>query len=84
MVMCTMLSRVADSMTIPRVKTDTPKTKTIVDEVKAKGRVIKNREEKISIIEGLKVDYVNVSIGSSIKVGDLTSTTLAPAGVARK
>jgi len=70
MVMCTMLSRVADSMTIPRVKTDTPKTKTIVDEVKAKGRVIKNREEKISIIEGLKVDYVNVSIGSSIKVGD--------------
>lgn len=70
MVMCTMLSRIADSMTIPRVKTDTPKTKTIVDEVKAQGRVIKNREEKISTIEGLKVDYVNVSIGSSIKVGD--------------
>lgn len=70
MVMCTMLSRAADSMTIPRVKIDTPKTRTIVDEVKAKGRVLKNREEKISTIEGLKVDYVNVSIGSSIKVGD--------------
>jgi len=70
MVMCTMLSRAADSMTIPRVKTDTPKTRTIVDEVKAQGRVLKNREEKISTIEGLKVDYVNVSIGSSIKVGD--------------
>lgn len=70
MVMCTMLSRAADSMTIPRVKTDTPKTKTIVDEVKAQGRVIKNREEKISTVEGLKVDYINVSIGSSIKVGD--------------
>lgn len=70
MVMCTMLSRVADSMTIPRVKTDTPKTKTIVDEVKAQGRVLKNREEKISTIEGLKVDYVNVSVGSIIKVGD--------------
>ncbi|WP_300386831.1 hypothetical protein, partial [Clostridium sp.] len=70
MVMCTMLSRAADSMTIPRVKIDKPKTKTIVDEVKAKGRVIKNREEKISTIEGLKVDYVNVSIGSIIKVGD--------------
>lgn len=70
MVMCTMLSRVADSMTIPRVQIDKPKTKTIVDEVKAQGRVIKNREEKISTIEGLKVDYVNVSIGSSIKVGD--------------
>lgn len=70
MVMCTMLSRVADSMTIPRVQVDKPKTKTIVDEVKAQGRVIKNREEKISTIEGLKVDYVNVSIGSTIKVGD--------------
>ena len=41
-----------------------------VDELKAQGRVLKNREEKISTIEGLKVDYVNVSIGSSIKVGD--------------
>lgn len=70
MVMCTMLSRAANSMTIPRVKTDKPKTKTIVDEVKAQGRVIKNREEKIATIEGLKVDYVNVSIGSSVKVGD--------------
>lgn len=70
MVMCTMLSRAADSMTIPRIKVDKPKTKTIVDEVKAQGRVVKNREEKISIVEGLKVDYVNVSIGSNIKVGD--------------
>lgn len=70
MVMCTMLSRAADSMTIPRVKVDKAKTRTIVDEVKAQGRVVKNREEKISTIEGLKVDYVNVSIGSSIKVGD--------------
>ena len=70
MILCTMLSRAADSMTIPRVKIDKPKTKTIVDEVKAQGRIIKNREEKISAIEGLKVNYVNVSIGSSIKVGD--------------
>ena len=70
MVLCTMFSRLADSMTIPRVKTDSAKVKTIVEEVKAQGRVVKNREEKISSIEGLKVDYVNVSIGSSIKVGD--------------
>ena len=67
---CTMLSRAADSMTIPRIKVDTPKSKTIVDEVKAKGVVAKNREEKISVVEGLKIDYVNISVGSSIKVGD--------------
>lgn len=70
MIGCTVLSRAADSMTIPRVKVDTPKSKTIVDEVKAKGVVAKNREEKISVVEGLKIDYVNISVGSSIKVGD--------------
>lgn len=70
MIGCTMLSRAADSMTIPRVKVDSPKSKTIVDEVKAKGVVSKNREEKISVVEGLKIDYVNISVGSSIKVGD--------------
>ena len=70
MIGCTMLSRAADSMTIPRLKVDTPKSKTIVDEVKAKGVVAKNREEKISVVEGLKIDYVNISVGSSIKVGD--------------
>ena len=70
MIGCTMLSRAADSMTIPRIKVDNPKSKTIVDEVKAKGVVAKNREEKISVVEGLKIDYVNISVGSSIKVGD--------------
>ena len=70
MIGCTMLSRAADSMTIPRVKVDKPKTKTIVDEITAKGVVAKNREEKISVVEGLKINYVNISVGSSIKVGD--------------
>ena len=70
MIGCTMLSRAADSMTIPRIKVDTPKSKTIVDEVKAKGVVAKNREEKISVVEGLKIDYVNISVVSSIKFWD--------------
>ena len=70
MIGCTMLSRAADSMTIPRVKVDKPKTKTIVDEITAKGVVVKNREEKISVVEGLKINYVNISEGSNIKVRD--------------
>ena len=70
MIGCTMLSRAADSMTIPRVKVDKPKTKTIVDEITAKGVVVKNREEKIHVVEGLKINHVNISEGSSIKVGD--------------
>lgn len=70
MIICTMLSRFADSLTIPVITTESPKTKTIVDEVKANGRIVKSREEKISIVEGLKIDYVNVSLGSTIKIGD--------------
>ena len=71
MIGCTMLSRFADSLTIPVIKTEKPKVKTMVDEVKASGRVVKNREEKISIIEGLKIEYVNVSVGTLIKTGDV-------------
>ncbi|MBM6837363.1 HlyD family efflux transporter periplasmic adaptor subunit, partial [Clostridium saudiense] len=67
----TILSRFADSLTIPVIKTEKPKVKTMVDEVKASGRVVKNREEKISIIEGLKVEYINVSVGTLIKSGDV-------------
>ena len=71
MIGCTMLSRFADSLTIPVIKTEKPKVKTMVDEVKASGRVVKNREEKISTIEGLKIEYVNVSVGALIKAGDV-------------
>lgn len=71
MIGCTILSRFADSLTIPVIKTEKPKVKTMVDEVKASGRVVKNREEKISIIEGLKVEYINVSVGTLIKSGDV-------------
>ena len=71
MILCTILSRFADSLTIPVIKTDKPKTKVILDEVKVDGRIVKNREDKVSILEGLKVDYVNVSIGSMVKEGDI-------------
>ncbi len=71
MIGCTILSRVADSMTIPRVKVDNIKSKTIIDNLTAQGRVIKNREEKISVVEGLKINHVNISEGSVIKFGEI-------------
>lgn len=72
-ILCTILSRFADSLTIPVIKTDKPKTKVILDEVKVDGRIVKNREDKIAILEGLKVDYVNVNVNVAymIKVGDV-------------
>lgn len=70
MIGCTMLSRFADSLTIPVIQTEKPKVKTMVDEVKAEGRIEKNREEKIPVVEGLKVEYVNVSVGAQVKAGD--------------
>lgn len=71
MVLCTLLSRFADSLTIPVVTIESAKSKTMVDEITAEGRIVKNREDKISIVEGLKVDYVNVYEGTTIELGEV-------------
>ena len=66
----TILSRFADSLLIPIVKTETSKGMTITHEVEANGSIIQNREEGIDVIENLKVSHVNVYPGSEIKEGD--------------
>ena len=70
MFILTILSRFADSLLIPIVKTETSKGMTITHEVEANGSIIQNREEGIDVIENLKVSYVNVYPGSEIKEGD--------------
>lgn len=66
----TILSRFADSLLIPIVKTETSKGMTITHEVEVNGSIIQNREEGIDVLENLKVSYVNVYPGSEIKEGD--------------
>ena len=70
MFILTILSRFADSLLIPIVKTETSKGMTITNEVEANGSIIQNREEGIDVIENLKVSHVNVYPGSEIKEGD--------------
>ena len=70
MFILTILSRFADSLLIPIVKTETSKGMTITHEVEANGSIIQNREEGIDVIENLKVSHVNVYPGSEIKEGD--------------
>ena len=70
MFILTILSRFADSLLIPIVKTETLKGMTITHEVEANGSIIQNREEGIDVIENLKVSHVNVYPGSEIKEGD--------------
>lgn len=70
MFILTILSRFADSLLIPIVKTETLKGMTITHEVEANGNIIQNREEGIDVIENLKVSHVNVYPGSEIKEGD--------------
>ena len=70
MFILTILSRFADSLLIPIVKTETLKGMTITHEVEANGSIIQNREEGIDVIENLKVSHVNVYTGSEIKEGD--------------
>ena len=73
MIGCTMLSRFADSLTIPVIQTEKPKVKTMVDEVKAEGRIEKNREEKIPVVElntedlQKKIDEINENISNDEK-----------------
>lgn len=66
----TLLSRFADSLLIPIVKTETSKAMTITNEVKAEGKIIQNKEEGITVAENIKIAYVNVEAGRSVKSGD--------------
>lgn len=71
MILCTMLSRFTDTLTVPIVEVENVRSRTIIDEVKANGKIVKNREDKIKVTENLKVNHVNVSVGSTVKKGDV-------------
>lgn len=71
MFLLTLLSRFADSLLIPRVKTDKAKAMTITHEIEVDGTIMQNREKGISVLENLKVSYINVYVGSSVNKNDV-------------
>lgn len=70
MVLCTIASRVYDSVTVPKVLTTVAKQKSV--EVTAEGQgTVKAKERKIyTVYEGLRVGQVEVIQGSQVQEGD--------------
>ena len=70
MILCTLLSRFADTLTIPIITTDRSKQMTINHDISPQGSVIQKRDISISTLPNMKVNYVNVGVGSLVKTGD--------------
>lgn len=66
----TFLSRAADSMTVPIVKTDSPKSSALTHEITLIGNVYSNKEIAAVADQGILVQDVPVRVGQSVKAGD--------------
>lgn len=71
MLVCTVLSRIADSLTIARVEVAKPKSMKLRSEIKASGQVEKNRELAVLTQPDILVESVAVQSGDSVQEGDL-------------
>lgn len=70
MVALTFLSRFSDSLTIPRVTTSKGVEGSISHEIKGEGIIYESKETSVSIIEGIKIESINIATGDEVKVGD--------------
>lgn len=71
MLLFTLLSRVADSLTIPKVIVTQPKNGVIEHKIEIEGRLKPKDEITEYISAGLKVKEVYIEVGTPIKTGDL-------------
>ena len=71
MVICTLASRIYDSVTIPKVTTTVPKRKTVETLTEGKGRVKVKEKEFCRIFPGLRIKKTAVMQGSQVKEGDV-------------
>lgn len=71
MLLCTGISRIYDSVTVPKVKTSTAKRKTVETVVEGSGTV-KVKEKRIyPVFSGIRLAQTVVMPGSEVKEGDL-------------
>lgn len=71
MAVFTFLSRSADSLTVPKVQVDAPEARVIEHRISAAGTAMENRETAVSVEAGLQVESVYVSMGDTVKKGDV-------------
>gem|GEM_PF-638263 len=66
----TVLSRAADSMTIPKVVTTYPSKKNLEFAVSATGKIEQNQDQAISTLANVKIDSIYVNEGQKVSAGD--------------
>lgn len=71
MIVLTMLSRAADSLTVALVTTAAAQKRTIDHTIKADGIFSQNQEEAVTVVENILIRSVNVSKGSLVAAGDV-------------
>lgn len=71
MLVFTILSRAADTMSIPRVDTVRSEKRVIGHEVSASGKVMQNREQAVSTEMNQIVKSIHVNEGQQVEEGDL-------------
>ncbi|BCN30209.1 biotin/lipoyl-binding protein [Anaeromicropila herbilytica] len=70
----TVLSRVADSITIARVSTQSPKSSTLTFNIEGTGTITADAKKYVKVQDGIGVDKINVEAGREVKKGDVLFT----------
>ncbi|MCC8149925.1 MAG: hypothetical protein LIO96_00250 [Lachnospiraceae bacterium] len=71
MILLTLLSRAADSVTIAKVTTTGVSGGSLTHEIQAEGTVSANREVSVEVASGLKIASVEAAAGTSVEEGDV-------------
>ncbi len=71
MMVCTILSRVYDSVTIPKVRTAQAKRKSVETVIEGTGTVKVKDKTYRTVMGGLRIGRVDVTLGSQVQEGDV-------------
>jgi hypothetical protein len=74
MVILTVLSRVADSITLAQVMTQSPKGSVLTFHASGSGTITGDAKKYVTVQEGLGIDKINVEVGEEVKKGDAVLT----------
>ncbi len=71
MILCTFISRIYDSITVPKVRTTTAKRKTVETVVEGTGTVKVKEKTYHTVVGGLRIGQVCVSLGNEVQEGEV-------------
>lgn len=71
MLLCTILSRAAASVTVAQVTTASPTSMMISHRVRTQGKVLQDSEQAVSTLANQKIDTIHVHEGENVEAGDI-------------